>query len=133
MKEIEEGDSLQLDFKKLAKVVSTGHDMLPVVVQHAVTKEVLVVAYTNEAAFQHTLSTGVVTFWSSSRNELWIKGKTSGDTLKLREVRVNCEQNSLLYLVEPERGGVCHTKDHHGHTRPTCYYRRLVDGRLLMD
>lgn len=125
MKELEEGTHLQLDFKKLAKVAGTGHDMLPVVVQHAETKEVLVLAYTNEKAFEHTRETGIATFWSSSRNELWIKGKTSGDTLQMREIRVNCEQNSLLYLVVPEKGGVCHTKDADGKTRNTCYYRSL--------
>jgi phosphoribosyl-AMP cyclohydrolase len=130
MKELEEGKQLQLDFKKLAKVAGTGHDMLPVVVQHAETKDVLVLAYTNEKAFQHTLKTGVATFWSSSRNELWIKGKTSGDTLLMKEVRVNCEQNSLLYLVVPEKGGVCHTKDADGKTRETCYYRLIADEKL---
>ncbi|MGF1679311.1 MAG: phosphoribosyl-AMP cyclohydrolase [Candidatus Methylacidiphilales bacterium] len=131
MKDLEEGSQLALDFKKLKKVASTGHDLLPVVVQHAESKEILVVAYTNDLAFQHTLDTRIVTFWSSSRNELWIKGKTSGDTLRLVEVRVNCEQNSLLYLALPEQGGVCHTHDADGHTRPTCYYRRLLpDGAL---
>jgi phosphoribosyl-AMP cyclohydrolase len=61
---------------------------------------------------------------------LWIKGKTSGDTLKVEEVRVNCEQNSLLYLVRMMGGGVCHTKDAEGKTRPTCYYRAIKGGRL---
>lgn len=73
-----------------------------------------------------TLATKVATFWSTSRKELWIKGATSGDTLDLAEVRVNCEQNSLLFLVRPRRGGVCHTKDAAGHTRPGCFYRVLT-------
>ncbi|MEM1158650.1 MAG: phosphoribosyl-AMP cyclohydrolase [Verrucomicrobiota bacterium] len=129
-KTLEEGLDLDLDFKKLAKVAGTGHDMLPVVVQHAENKEVLVLAYTNEAAFRHTRQTGIATFWSSSRNELWVKGQTSGDTLRVKEVRVNCEQNSLLYLVTPEKGGVCHTKDAEGNTRETCYYRSLIGEEL---
>jgi phosphoribosyl-AMP cyclohydrolase len=63
--------------------------------------------------------------WSTSRNELWHKGATSGDTLDLVEVRVNCEQNSLLYRVRPSTGGACHTKDADGKARPACYYRRV--------
>merc|ERR1719330_425027 len=57
---------------------------------------------------------------------LWIKGETSGDFLDLVEVRVNCEQNSLLYLVRPRRTGACHTRDASGLTRVSCYYRKLL-------
>ena len=130
MKELEEGSALQLDFSKLQKIAKTGLPVLPVVVQDADSKEVLVVAYSNQEALEHSLKTGIATFWSTSRNELWIKGKTSGDTLQLVDVRVNCEQNSLLYLVRMMGGGVCHTKDAEGHTRKTCYYRSLKDGKL---
>lgn len=130
MKELEEGTKLHLDFSKLQKIASTGHHVLPVVVQDADSHEVLVVAYANQQALEHSLKTGIATFWSTSRNELWIKGATSGDTLKLIDVRVNCEQNSLLYLVRMVGGGVCHTKDASGHTRQTCYYRSLKDGEL---
>jgi phosphoribosyl-AMP cyclohydrolase len=130
MKELEEGSALQLDFGKLTKVAKTQSPVLPVVVQDADSKDVLVVAYANQEALEHTLKTGTATFWSTSRNELWIKGATSGDTLKIVDVRVNCEQNSLLYLVRMVGGGVCHTKDAHGHTRKTCYYRSLKDGKL---
>ena len=128
--ELEEGSALALDFTKLKKVAGSGTDVLPTVVQNADTKEVLIIAYVNEAALRATLETRIATFWSTSRNELWIKGATSGDTLDLVEVRVNCEQNSLLFLVRPRRGGVCHTKDAHGHTRKTCYYRSLQNGKL---
>lgn len=130
MKELEEGSALQLDFTKLQKIAKTGLPVLPVVVQDADSKEVLVVAYSNQEALEHSLKTGIATFWSTSRNELWIKGKTSGDTLQLVDVRVNCEQNSLLYLVRMMGGGVCHTKDAEGRTRKTCYYRSLKDGKL---
>ena len=125
----------------------------------------------------------IATFWSTSRNELWVKGLTSGDYLELAEIRVNCEQSehghiadsstaalkrtccsfvmlllpapvlrlrawvrsigpavgvadSLLYLVRPKAGGVCHTKNPAGETRTTCYYRTLAaDGSLqkIMD
>jgi phosphoribosyl-AMP cyclohydrolase len=130
MKELEEGTALQLDFTKLQKVAGKGQPVLPVVVQDADSLEVLVVAYANQQALEHSLKTGTATFWSTSRNELWIKGATSGDTLELVDVRVNCEQNSLLYLVRMTGGGICHTKDASGHTRKTCYYRSLKDGAL---
>ena len=127
--ELEEGSAPALDFTKLKKVAGSGTDVLPTVVQNADTKEVLIIAYVNETALQATLETRIATFWSTSRNELWVKGATSGDTLDLVEVRVNCEQNSLLFLVRPRRGGVCHTKDAEGHTRPGCFYRTLgADG-----
>jgi phosphoribosyl-AMP cyclohydrolase len=130
MKEIEEGSDLRLDFGKLQKVAKTGLPVLPVVVQDADSRDVLLVAYSNQEALEHSLKTGTATFWSTSRNELWIKGKTSGDTLQLVDVRVNCEQNSLLYLVRMVGGGVCHTRDADGKTRRTCYYRSLKDGKL---
>ena len=130
MKELEEGSALQLDYTKLQKIAKTGSQVVPVVVQDADSKDVLVIAYANQEALDHSLKTGVATFWSTSRNELWIKGKTSGDTLQLVDVRVNCEQNSLLYLVRMVGGGVCHTKDAEGKTRKTCYYRSLKDGKL---
>ena len=130
MKEIEEGSDLQLDFTKLQKVAKTGLPVLPVVVQDADSLDVLLVAYSNQEAIEHSIKTGIATFWSTSRNELWIKGKISGDTLQLVDVRVNCEQNSLLYLVRMVGGGVCHTKDAHGKTRRTCYYRSLKNGKL---
>jgi phosphoribosyl-AMP cyclohydrolase len=129
MKELEEGSRLQLDFTKLQKVAKTGLPVLPVVVQDADTRDVLVVAYSNQEALEHSLKTGIATFWSTSRNKLWIKGATSGDTLQIVDIRVNCEQNSLLYLVRMV-GGVCHTKDAQGKTRKTCYYRSLKDGKL---
>ena len=130
MNPLEEGNELRLDFTKLQKVAKTGLPVLPVVVQDADTREVLVIAYANQQALDHTLKTGIATFWSTSRNELWIKGATSGDTLQIVDIRVNCEQNSLLYLVRMVGGGVCHTKDAQGHTRKTCYYRSLKAGKL---
>lgn len=127
MKELEEGTTLQLDFSKLAKVAATGHDLLPVVVQDADSKEVLILAYANETAVRYSLEHNVAAFWSSSRNELWVKGATSGDTLSLVEIRINCEQNSLLYLVRPLGEGACHTKRADGRARAGCYYRRITD------
>ncbi|MBO7435938.1 phosphoribosyl-AMP cyclohydrolase [bacterium] len=130
-KELEEGSQLTLDFTKLKKVAMCGADVLPVAVQNAETGELLIIAYVNQEAFEHTLKTGNATFWSTSRNELWEKGATSGDVLKIVEIRVNCEQNSLLYLVRPVGKGACHTKDSKGTARSSCYYRRIVEGDRL--
>lgn len=131
MNDLEEGTELRLDFQKLAKAAAACPVVLPVAVQHADTHEVILVAYVNELALQASLETRTATFWSTSRNELWVKGKTSGETFDLVEVRVNCEQNSLLYRVRPRRGDICHTKNAAGRPR-NCFYRRLdlETGRL---
>ncbi|MEM7133266.1 MAG: phosphoribosyl-AMP cyclohydrolase [Chloroflexota bacterium] len=129
---LEEGPELSLDFNKVEKIASCGESVLPVVVQDAKTREVLILAYANELAVNHTLVQGIATFWSTSRNELWVKGATSGDTLSVVEVRVNCEQNSLLYLVNPEGQGACHTKDGQGKSRSSCYYRRIEPKGLCL-
>jgi phosphoribosyl-AMP cyclohydrolase len=124
MKELEEGTELALDFSKIAKIARACDDVIPVAVQNADTGEVILVAYTNEKAFLKTLEDETLVLWSTSRNELWEKGKTSGETFALVEARVNCEQNSLLYRVRPRRGNICHTKNRGGEPR-NCYYRRI--------
>ena len=128
---LEEGVEICLDFEKLQRIAQTESFVIPVVVQDVLTKEVLLIAYANEQALRHTLKTRNATFWSTSRNELWEKGLTSGDYLELVEVRVNCEQNSLLYLVKRIGKGACHTKEENGETRFGCYYRRVLDDRLI--
>ena len=129
--ELEEGQVLNLDFAKLRKVANCSEDVLPAIAQDAKTGEVLIVGYANQLAFDTALECGMATFWSTSRNELWIKGKTSGDYLKIEEVCVNCEQNSILYKVTPAGKGACHTKNGAGVARSGCYYRRVVDGSQL--
>jgi len=124
--ELENGTTLALDFKKLAKVAACREDLIPAVAQDADTGEVLIVGYANQLALDTTLQEGMATFWSSSRNELWIKGKTSGDYLEIVEVRVNCEQNSILYRVRPKGQGACHVKDEQGIARKGCYYRKII-------
>lgn len=122
---LEEGTELALDFGKLQAIGRGEAAVIPVAVQDADSREVLIVAYANQEALAYTLRHGVAAFWSTSRNELWVKGATSGDTLELVEARVNCEQNSLLYLVRPLGAGACHTKDAEGIARAGCYYRRI--------
>jgi phosphoribosyl-AMP cyclohydrolase len=131
LQDLEEGTDLRLDYDKLAKVAATGSRVVPVVLQHADTGEVLFIGYANEQALNETLSQRVAVLWSTSRDELWVKGATSGDYLDLVDVSVNCEQNSLLYRVRPRTGGVCHTTDAEGRARPGCYYRRVVDPSML--
>lgn len=125
-KELEEGTELRLDFTKLRKVASGDADVVPAVAQDVETGEVIIVGYVNELALQTAQEEGLATFWSTSRNELWIKGKTSGDYLELIETRVNCEQNSILYRVRLKGEGSCHTRDETGKHRHGCYYRRIA-------
>lgn len=132
MSEIEETNELKLDFAKLAKVAAGSPDVIPVAVQNVDTKEVILVAYTNEFAMKEAFKTRTLVLWSTSRRELWIKGKTSGETFELLEARVNCEQNSLLYIVRPRRGGICHTKNAAGAPR-NCYYRRIDFDSLKLE
>lgn len=120
--ELEEGIDLQLDFSKITSAARS--DVVPCAVQDTATNEVILVAYVNEAALARAIETRSAVFWSTSRNELWEKGATSGETFELVEVLVNCEQNSLLYRVRPRRGGICHTKNEAGAAR-NCFYRRL--------
>lgn len=124
-KELEEGIEFTLDWSKLKKVADRNPDVVPVAVQNADTGELILVAYANEQALEHSIKTGNATFWSTSRRELWEKGASSGETFELLEIRVNCEQNSLLYIVRPRRGGICHTKTVDGKPRAGCYYRKL--------
>lgn len=128
---LEEGSQLSLDFTKLRKIASGREDVIPAVAQDAATGEVLILGYVNQLALDTARRERKATFWSTSRNELWIKGLTSGDFLELLEVRVNCEQNSILYKVRPAGQGACHTRGPDGRARPGCYYRRLrADGSL---
>lgn len=120
--DLEEGPELLLDFTKLERL--GGSHVIPCAVQDVTTMEVVLVAYVNEEALRRAVGTRSAVFWSISRNELWEKGKSSGETFDLVDVLVNCEQNSLVYQVRPRRGGICHTKNAGSQPR-NCYYRRL--------
>jgi len=108
-----------------------GQKLLPVVTQDYTTKEVLILAFANKEAFDETRRSGYATYWSRSRNELWKKGLTSGDMLKIEEIRINCEQNSLLYLVTPQGKGACHAKKADGMPYSSCYYRKINEDNSL--
>ena len=136
MGQLEESSELTLDFAKLEKVGRQVSDtraagatecdpgVIPVAVQNADTKEVILVAYTNEFAMKESFAKRKLILWSTSRKKRWFKGETSGETFALVEAYANCEQNSLLYVVRPCRGGICHTKNAAGAPR-NCYYRRI--------
>ncbi len=127
----EEGQGIDLDFSKIQRAAASGQALVPAIAQDAATGTVLVIGYANQAALEYARTHGLATFWSTSRNELWIKGATSGDYLDLVEIRVNCEQNALLYLVRPRGAGACHTKNAAGQARRGCFYRRIAaDGSL---
>lgn len=92
--------------------------LLPAVVQDAATGEVLMVAWMNAEALRRTRETGEAWFWSRSRAELWHKGATSGHTMRVREIRVDCDGDALLLKVNPA-GPACHTGER------SCFYRSL--------
>ena len=114
-------DELLIDFG------TDGDQLIPVITQNIRTREVLILAYVNQQAFDETIRSGYATFFSRSRKEIWKKGSTSGDFLKVEEIRINCEQNSLLFLVTPEGQGVCHAKNSQGLPYSSCFYRSRVE------
>ena len=130
-KQLEEGLVARVDFDKRGGLV-------PGVVQDADSGQILMLAYINEPALQKSLDSGMATFWSTSRNELWTKGETSGDFLKIVDILIDCDQDALIYRVEPQGGGACHTRDpDSGATRKSCFYRRIKipgpDMEMLTD
>jgi phosphoribosyl-AMP cyclohydrolase len=108
-----------------------GNSLIPVVTQDYRTKEVLILAFANKEAFEETVKSGYATYFSRTRNELWKKGMTSGDMLRIEEIWINCEQNSLLYMVTPMGKGACHVKKEDGLPYASCYYRK-IDGKKLL-
>jgi phosphoribosyl-AMP cyclohydrolase len=103
---------IQLDFDK------TG-GLLPAIVQDHQTGEVLMLAYMNEAAWRQTLSTGVATYYSRSRNKLWVKGETSGNIQKVHAVFTDCDNDTVLLQVEQVGQAACHTG------RRSCFYKKI--------
>lgn len=89
--------------------------------------DILMIAYMNEQTLQRTLETGIMTYWSRSRAKMWIKGETSGHVQEVKEVRVDCDGDALLFRVRQEGGAACHT----GYR--TCFHRRLEGEELVID
>ena len=119
---IEETSELMLDFDKLNKIPPECK-VVPVAVQNMDTREVILVAYVNEEALRESIRLRKAVFWSTSRGKLWFKGAESGNTFTLHHIFVNCEQNSLVYQVTPDKGNICHTS-YNGKAN-NCFYREL--------
>lgn len=98
--------------------------LIPAVVQNIETNEVLMVAYMNADTIEKTVNTGRATFWSRSRQEVWVKGDTSGNYMYVKEIRVDCDCDCLIVLVNPA-GPACHTGNR------TCFFRKIEDGKLV--
>jgi phosphoribosyl-AMP cyclohydrolase len=103
---------IAIDFAKMDGLV-------PAIVQDAATGQVLMVGFQNEASYQKTLETGFVTFWSRTRQKLWMKGETSGNRLRIVDASTDCDQDTVLYRVQVEGDGlVCHEGTVSCFTRP---------------
>ena len=101
-----------------------GKGLVPVIVQEWQTNEVLMLAYMNREAWSNTLTTGIATYWSRSRNTLWLKGESSGNVQQVKEIFIDCDDDTVLLKVEQVGGAACHT----GYR--SCFYRRLIGGEL---
>ena len=100
-----------------------SNGLLSAIAVDSTSREILMLAFMDRAALAKTLDTGLAHFHSRSRGRLWLKGESSGNLLKVEEVRVDCDQDALILIVRPN-GPACHT----GET--SCFYRRLNDGSL---
>jgi len=108
---------IKLDFNK------TG-GLVPAIVQDYQTGEILMLAYMNPDAFNATLSTGKATYYSRSRQTLWVKGETSGNMQLVKEIRIDCDDDTVLLKVEQLGGAACHT----GYR--SCFYKKVEDGSI---
>jgi phosphoribosyl-AMP cyclohydrolase len=102
-----------------------GEGLVPAVVQDHDTGEVLMLAYMNREAWRKTLETGKATFWSRSRQSLWLKGETSGHVQLVREVRLDCDEDTVLLKVKQVGDAACHV----GYR--SCFYRKWADGEFV--
>lgn len=105
-------NDVKLDFAKL-------DGLLPAIVQHHETGEVLMVGFMNESAWERSMVTGLVTFFSRTRQTLWTKGETSGNHLRITRIMVDCDDDSILFKVEPV-GPTCHTGNN------SCFFREIA-------
>ncbi len=111
---------VKLDFNK------TG-GLIPAIVQDYSSGDVLMLAFMNKEAWEATIETGKATYFSRSRKKLWIKGETSGKTQTVREVRIDCDEDSVLLKVDQKGGAACHT----GHR--TCFHKIVESNTIRID
>lgn len=111
---------VELDFKK-------GDGLVPVIAQQFDTGQVLMMAYINAEAWEKTLETGIVHYWSRSRNKLWKKGESSGNLQEVKEIRVDCDLDCVLIKVNQIGDAACHK----GYR--SCFYRKVVASGLKLS
>jgi phosphoribosyl-AMP cyclohydrolase len=111
---------MELNFEKF-------HGLVPVVIQDYVDGQVLMVGFMNREAWERTLAEGEVVYYSRSRDALWKKGETSGNVQKVKDIFIDCDDDTLLITVEQVGGAACHT----GYR--TCFYRRVIDGEPVAE
>lgn len=100
--------------------------LLPAIAQDYESGEVLMLAYINDESWKKTLETGTAHYWSRSRNKLWLKGETSGHIQRIREILVDCDEDTVVFKVEQLGGAACHT----GHR--SCFFRRIDGGEVAV-
>lgn len=103
-----------------------GDGLIPVIAQDYETKEVLMLAYMNQQAWEATLQTGKATYWSRSRNSLWLKGETSGHVQLVKDIFIDCDDDTILLQVTQLGEAACHT----GYR--SCFYRKFKDGSCVV-
>jgi phosphoribosyl-AMP cyclohydrolase len=108
---------IKLDYEKL-------NGLVPAIVQDHKTGDVLMLGFMNQEAWEKTLATGMATFYSRSRQILWTKGMTSGHIQRVKEIRIDCDNDSVLLRVEQVGGAACHT----GHR--SCFYQQVENGKI---
>ncbi len=111
---------IELDFQKQG-------GLIPCIFQDEKTKRVLMLGYMNELAWNKTLETGKVHYWSRSRNKLWLKGESSGHTQKVKDIYVDCDNDTVVILGEQIGGAACHL----GYE--SCFFRRVQEGKLVIE
>lgn len=114
--DIETTNKLDLDFEK-------RNGLLPAIAQDAASGQILMLGYVNKEALEITIKTRLATFYSTSRKEIWTKGLTTGDQLKVLNIFTDCDQDAIIYQVEMMGKGACHTKNKDQKTRKSCFYR----------
>jgi phosphoribosyl-AMP cyclohydrolase len=112
------GSQKKVDMTQTIPINYNEKGLVPAIAQDKTTKQVLMVAWMNEEAFERTLTTGQAHFWSRSRKKLWLKGETSGNILTVKDIMIDCDADTILLLVDPA-GPACHT----GNT--SCFYRTI--------
>lgn len=111
---------IEIDFNKSAD------GLVPAIVQDHLSGAVLMLAYVNREAWGKTLETGLAHYWSRSRSTIWLKGESSGNIQVIKDILVDCDQDTIVYQVEQKGGAACHK----GY--PSCFFRKIQDNELVI-